>query len=133
MYMKVEYASWLKATYGLSESMRELVPILKVPPLFELEPGAPDANRVTAPTARPRTRIANDRFFMSPSLMTSRSERRFVHREGSAIGVERTTNAERKCSEVLPVAERKLVQHGNAKRLEVLLEHVFERARARPV
>src|SRR3954466_2790105 len=133
MYMKVEYASWLKATYGFSESMRELVPILKVPPLFELEPGAPDANSVTAPTARPSTRIANDRFFMSPSLMTSRTERRFVHREGSAIGVERTTNAERKCSEVLPVAERKLVEHGNAQRLEVLLEHVFERARACPV
>src|SRR5580765_2115465 len=133
MYMKVEYASWLKATYGFSESMRELVPILKVPPLFELEPGAPDANSVSAPTASPRTRIANDRFFMSPSLMTSRSERRFVHREGSAIGVERTTNAERKCGEVLPVAERKLVEHGNAERLEVLLEHVFERTRARPV
>src|SRR4051794_21614819 len=133
MYMKVEYASWLKATYGFNESIRELVPILKVPPLFELEPGAPDANSVTAPTARPRTRIANDRFFMSPSSLTSRSERRFVHREGSAIGVERTTNAERKCSEVLPVAERKLVEHGNAQRLEVLLEHVFERARACPV
>src|SRR4029077_1431693 len=89
----------------------------KVPPLFELEPGAPDANSVTAPRARPTTRIANDRFFMSPSLMTSRSERRFVHREGSAAGVERTTNAERKCSEVLPVAERKLVEDGNTERL----------------
>src|SRR6476619_5101701 len=132
MYMKVEYASWLKATYGLRESMRELVPILKVPPLLELEPGAPDANSITAPTA-PTTRIANDRFFMSPSLMTSRSERRFVHREGSTIGVERTTNAERKCSEVLSVPERKLVEHGNTERLEVLLEHVFERTRARPV
>src|SRR6476646_5260994 len=113
--------------------MRELVPILKVPPLLELEPGAPDANSITAPTAAPTTRIANDRFFMSPSLMTSRSERRFVHREGSAIGVERTTNAERKCSEVLPVPERKLVEHGKTERLEVLLEHVFERTRARPV
>src|SRR5258708_266331 len=98
MYMKVEYASWLKATYGLGVSVRERRPIRRVPPLFELEPGAPEANSVTAPTPRPRTRIANDRFFMSPSLMTSRSERRFVHREGSAIGVERTTNAERKCS-----------------------------------
>src|SRR5580765_3627375 len=133
MYMKVEYASWLKATYGLSESMRELVPILKVPPLFELDPGATDANSITAPTAAPTTRIANDHFFMSPSLMTSRSERRFVHRESSAIGVERTTNAERKCSEVLPVPERKLVEDGDTERLEVLLEHVFERTRARPV
>ena len=41
MYLKVEYASWLKATYGLSESIRELVPSLKVPPswlLLELDP-----------------------------------------------------------------------------------------------
>ncbi len=46
MYSKVEYASWLKATYGLSESIRELVPSLKVPPswlLLELDPPHPAA------------------------------------------------------------------------------------------
>ena len=34
MYSKVEYASWLNATNGFSESMRELVPSRNVPPLF---------------------------------------------------------------------------------------------------
>jgi hypothetical protein len=51
MYIKVEYASWLNATYGLSESIRELVPSRKVPPLYARDPPAPAASAITAASA----------------------------------------------------------------------------------
>jgi hypothetical protein len=49
MYSKVEYASWLNATYGFSESIRELEPTLNVPPswLLELEPPPHPAATIT--------------------------------------------------------------------------------------
>ena len=123
MYSKVEYASWLKATYGLSESIRELVPILKVPPsllLLELDPPQPAA------------RIANrnnaaEVFLTSPPSPGSLPERGLVHAQAPHVGVERTTNPQREGSEVLPVAERELVEDGHPERLQVLLEHVLER------
>ena len=55
MYSKVEYASWLNATNGFSESMRELVPSRNVPPLFALEPlrrGREHADREDDPDHR---------------------------------------------------------------------------------
>src|SRR5205823_13861066 len=54
-------------------------------------------------------------------------------RERTPVGVERTTNAERKCGEMLAVAQRQLVEHRHAERLQMLLEDVLERARAGPV
>src|SRR5438874_1186620 len=52
MYSNVEYASWLNATYGLSESIRELVPIRKTPPLLFADPCATVANAATVATTR---------------------------------------------------------------------------------
>src|SRR5438094_4421007 len=68
-----------------------------------------------------------------PSSWSSRSKHRFVDRERTPVCVERTTNAERKCGEMLAVAQRQLVEHRHAERLQMLLEDVLERARAGPV
>src|SRR5437870_5746840 len=113
--------------------MPELLPTLNVPPLFELEPPAADANATTARAAMPRISAESHRFFILPSSWSSRSKHGFVDRERTPVGVERTTNAERKCGQMLAVTERQLVEHGHAERLQVLLQHVLERARARPV
>src|SRR4051812_19704867 len=119
MYMNVEYASWLKATYGLRESIRELVPSRNVPPLFALEPSAPAARTMIVPTvAAPRIRPANNCFLISPSSSSSRPERRLVHGERPSTGVERTTDAERKCGEVLSMAQGKLVENGDPERFQ---------------
>src|SRR5215472_3055963 len=48
MYSNVLYASWLNATYGLSESMPEAVPTRKMPPLVAF---LPDPVAVAAKTA----------------------------------------------------------------------------------
>ena len=64
MYSKVEYASWLNATNGFSESMRELVPSRNVPPLFCCDPLAAAAN---TQTARTTPTIANRRAFIAPT------------------------------------------------------------------
>ena len=47
--------------------MRELVPTLKVPPLFELEPPAVYANATTATAEGPSTSVDNHRLVILPS------------------------------------------------------------------
>src|SRR5947207_2706404 len=64
MYSKELYASWLNATYGLSESIPELVPILNVPPLFSLEPCPAAAYAAIAITAMPIAAAATQRLLM---------------------------------------------------------------------
>src|SRR5882762_2063583 len=106
MYSNAEIASWLKATYGLSESIRELVPRRNVPPLLPCEL---DAAVAPTPTPAKQTNtVASHRFLMVPSWR-SRPERRLVDRQRTCAGIERTTHSERECGEVLSVAERQLV------------------------
>src|SRR2546423_7780190 len=70
-YMKVVYASWLKATNGFSESIRELVPSRSTPPsltfpfepLFDFEP-------------HPAASSATSRIARSARLLTRRDPRR---------------------------------------------------------
>src|SRR3990170_7907893 len=59
--MNVEYASWLKATYGFSESIRELVPSLNTPPLLSVDPCASET-ATTAAAARPASTTARTDF-----------------------------------------------------------------------
>src|SRR5207253_2660166 len=92
--------------------MPELLPTLNVPPLFELEPPAVDANATTPRTATPSISAASHRLFIPASSWSSRSEHGIVDRERTPVAVERTTNAERKCGQMLAVTERQLVEHG---------------------
>src|SRR5438128_12442647 len=119
MYSKVEYASWLKATYGLSESIRELVPMRKTPPLFCSEPCATVANAATVAT----TRATGHHFLISASS----AKRRFFHGQRLGVRVERIPHPQRDGSEVLPMPERELVEDGHPERLQALLQHVLER------
>src|SRR5690242_16124030 len=84
MYWKVEYASWLKATYGLSESIPELVPSLKVPPLFEPEPPADVAKTAIATAQTPIIDAAAHRLFISPS--STRRSAPSVYRNSVRVG-----------------------------------------------
>src|SRR5581483_5142889 len=131
MYSNVEYASWLNATYGLSESMRELVPSRNVPPLFVAEPVAVAAKIETAVAIAAAGIAAAHRLVIVPS--SSGSERGLVHRQRPRIGVERTTDPERNGSEVLAVAERELVEDGHSEVREMLVEDVLDRFPGAPV
>src|SRR5437763_9198349 len=110
MYWKVAEASWLNATYGLIESMPELVPILKVPPVFAelLEEPPQPASTSAQGTA---TSANSHRFLILPSF--SRLEERFFECERTPVGVERIPHAERNRGEVLPVPGRGAVENGD--------------------
>ncbi len=85
MYMNVEYASWLNATYGLSESIRELVPIRNVPPVFPPELAPPQPASIT-------TRIsATQVFFITPpEVQALNAGSSTVRLRASASSVQRT-------------------------------------------
>src|SRR6478736_3727281 len=124
MYSNALYESWLKATYGFSESIPLLVPRRNVPPLLAL---APDPVAVVAKinaAATSTSGAASQPFLISPSL--SRFERRFVHRQGALVGVERITDPQRNGSLVLAVSQRQPVEHRHSERLQVLVEHVLD-------
>ena len=107
MYSKVEYASWLNATNGFSESMRELVPSRNGPAALPLRPAGgccEPADRKDDPDNRATAVPA------SSSLLIV--ERRFVHRQRPFVGVERNPDAQRNGSEVLAVPEGQLVENG---------------------
>src|SRR5919199_3421369 len=132
MYSKAEYASWLNATYGFSESIRELVPILNVPPAFACDVPPLAEYAAIASATIPSAGTASHFLIRRPPC-SSLLERGLLQRERLPVGVERIPDAERNGSEMLPVSERQLVEDRHAERLELLLEHVLERARARPI
>src|ERR1700740_3729079 len=131
MYSNALYESWLKATYGLGEPMPFPVPRRNVPPLFALVPDPVAVVAKISAAATSTSGAASQPFLISPSL--SRFERRFVHRQGALVCVERITDAQRNGSLVLAVPERELVEHGHSERLQVLVEHVLDRLRRAPV
>src|SRR2546423_10254987 len=113
--------------------MRELVPIRNTPPLFASELRPVELTAANATTAIATTTGAGHHFLISASWGCSCAERRFFEGEVARIRVERIPDTEREGSQVLPVPERELVEHGYAERLEVLFEDVLERAGAGPV
>ena len=111
--MKVEYASWLKATYGFSESMRELVPDPEASrPLLKLEPGAPDSR-----TASPRRQLDGQDEDRQATASSSSppcahaSERRSstVRASQSASSVQRTPSGS--AARCFPCPSGRLVEH----------------------
>src|SRR4051812_31801617 len=75
----------------------------------------------------PRAIVRPCRRLISASSRRSRCERRLVDRQYAPVGVDGCRDAERNGREVLAVAERKVEQHGNPERREMLLEHVLHR------
>src|SRR5262245_21533280 len=132
MYSKALYASWLKATYGLRESIPLDVPRRKVPPLLLFDdPPQPVAAVANSSAPQSGSSARSHVFLMLSSL--SAFERGLVHRQRSCVGVERITDPKRDGSLVLAVSERQVVDHGHAERYQVLLEHVLDRFRGAPV
>ena len=70
----------MNATNGFSESMRELVPSRKVPPLFALEPVAAETKTAMIAIAA-RVVPVSKRFVISCLPRSLRSEYRLVHRQ----------------------------------------------------
>src|SRR5438045_1191936 len=107
MYSKAEYASWLNATYGFSESIRELVPILNVPPLFVADV-PPLAEKAIANVASPSASATSHFLILCPPC-PSRLERGLLQRQCLPVGVERIPHAEGNGSEMLSVTEGQFV------------------------
>src|SRR5436190_22620017 len=107
MYANVLIASWLKATNGLRESMRELVPSRKVPPSFVVELEAAAAKPPSATAAVTSAAVLRHRLLILLSLgITPKGW--LVHVERAAVGSERTPHPEREGSEMLAVPEGQL-------------------------
>src|SRR5438128_2399297 len=93
--------------------------------------GGPQPTRTALSTCSSASSLRPSRCSRRPTCASA--ERGFVEREAARVGVERIPDTQGDGSHVLSMAERQLVEHGHAERLEVMLEHVFERARAGPV